>query len=226
MSNYCSVWGHRLTQSSAHKHRVMALCNGPIVSCHGSQSAGESSEPSRGKGHFTLNIHVVLPVIMGRRTLRRYSHTPSLCTSNSKLRWAQCWLWCHVFVNSLLQFRSIFVSPYFTGIDEACKCLSVSSPLTLTSRWYQIFSFPVFVFSCLSLKCFLTLWHIYIYICTSAVKFEKCQRSESSLCSSHADHLQCVFPPVGYWSTERRALVFAVFEMYDFTQNYSHHSFS
>lgn len=72
MSNYCSVWGRRLTLSSAHKHQVMALCNGPIVSCHGSQSASESSGPSGGEGHFTLNIHVVLLVIIGWRILRQW----------------------------------------------------------------------------------------------------------------------------------------------------------
>lgn len=47
------------------------LCNGPIVSCHGSQSSSQSSGHPEERGHFTSNIHVVLLVIIDAGTLRK-----------------------------------------------------------------------------------------------------------------------------------------------------------
>lgn len=97
-------------------------CNGPIVSCHGSQSTSESLGPSGGALHFTLNIHVVLLVIIGWRTLRQWTanitmnnpptppystlHTMSLCSGSS---------------------TSIFVSPEFYKKSVSGVCVGVIS---------------------------------------------------------------------------------------------------
>lgn len=172
MSNYCSVWGRCLTPSSVHKHQVMALCNGPIVSCHGSQSACESSGPSGGERHFTLNIHVVLLVLIGWRTLRQWisniiMNKPSLCAFKQHTQTSSVLFFntlYHVFVKCWLHFTCIFFSHEFMGIKGKknrwqCVDVGVSSALTLTSRWYQILNFLVLFF--LSLHCSLTLWEYY-----------------------------------------------------------------
>lgn len=101
-------------------------CNGPIVSCHGSQSTSESLGPSGGALHFTLNIHVVLLVIIGWRTLRQWTanitmnnppphHTPPHLTPSTAHAPH------HVFVQRELHFY-ICLSWVLKEKCEPCMC--------------------------------------------------------------------------------------------------------